>query len=70
MEGFVKLPRSLTEWGWYGDNNMLAVYVRLFMTAAWSDFEYQIKTRSTCHNFSKTRGAVRTFSASDKIFDQ
>lgn len=39
--GFIKLPRELTRWGWYGDNDMLSVYVRLLLKAAWARSEYK-----------------------------
>lgn len=39
--GFVKLPNDLTEWAWFDDNNTLAVYVRLILSAAWKDREYK-----------------------------
>lgn len=39
--GFVKIPNDLSEWAWYGDNNTLAVYVRLLLGAVWKDRNYQ-----------------------------
>ena len=39
--GFVKIPNDLSEWAWYGDNNTLAVYVRLLLGAVWKDKDYQ-----------------------------
>ena len=41
MEGFVKLSRNIMKWGWYNDNNTLAVYIRLLLEAAWCDTEYE-----------------------------
>lgn len=38
--GFVKLPRSLLEWRWYGDLNTRSLYIHLLMTAAWDDAVY------------------------------
>ena len=31
--GWVKLFRSFTQWGWYTDNNVKAVFLHLFLTA-------------------------------------
>lgn len=39
--GFVKISNDLSEWAWYGDNNTLAVYVRLLLGAVWKDRNYQ-----------------------------
>lgn len=52
MAGFVKLNRDLLEWAWYGDNDTLAVYVRLLMGAAWRDFKHQ--------NITLKRGQIVT----------
>ncbi len=39
--GFVKIPDDLSEWAWYGDNNTLAVYIRLLLGAAWKETDYK-----------------------------
>ena len=49
--GFVKLPRSLLEWRWYGDLNTRSLYIHLLMTAAWDDAVYmnrEIKRGQCC----------------------
>ena len=49
--GFVKLPRSLLEWRWYGDLNTRSLYLHLLMTAAWDDAVYmnrEIKRGQCC----------------------
>ncbi len=35
--GFIKLPRSLLGWRWYGDLNTRSLYLHLLLTAAWED---------------------------------
>lgn len=45
-EGFVKLPRSMLEWGWLDDGNTLKVYLVLLLSANWKDGEWHgIKVR-------------------------
>lgn len=49
--GFVKLPRSLLEWRWYGDLNTRPLYIHLLMSAAWDDAMYmnrKIKRGQCC----------------------
>ena len=41
MEGFVKLPRKLLNWGWHYDPNTLALYIILLLKAQWGDFCYK-----------------------------
>lgn len=35
--GFIKLPRSLLDWRWYGDLNTRSLFIHMLMTAAWED---------------------------------
>lgn len=45
-EGFVKLPRTMLEWGWLDDENTLKVYLVLLLSANWKDGEWHgIKVR-------------------------
>lgn len=48
--GFVKLPRSLLEWRWYGDLNTRSLFLHLLMTAAWEDTccMYRVLKRGQC----------------------
>ena len=39
--GFIKLSRSLTEWEWYDDPNVLVVWVHCLMSACWKDYRYR-----------------------------
>ena len=39
-EGFVKLPRTMLEWGWLDDGNTLKVYLVLLLSANWKDGEW------------------------------
>ena len=39
--GFVKLSRKLTDWGWYDDPNVLAVWIHILMMVNWKDGEYR-----------------------------
>lgn len=39
-EGFVKLPRTMLEWGWFDDGNTLKVYLVLLLSANWKDTEW------------------------------
>lgn len=44
--GFVKLHRKMTEWGWYSDSNTFRVFMHLLLTAQYKDTEwlgYKIK---------------------------
>ena len=38
--GFVKLPRNLLDWRWYGNNNTRLVYFDLLLRAEWSEREF------------------------------
>ena len=38
--GFIKLPRSLLDWRWYGDLNTRSLYLHLLLTAEWEDTCY------------------------------
>ena len=38
--GYIKLHRSLTEWGWYDDPNTLALWIHLLLEANWKDGEW------------------------------
>lgn len=40
VSGFIKLSRSLTEWEWYDDPSMLAVWIHCLMSANWKDYRY------------------------------
>lgn len=49
--GFIKLPRSLLEWRWYGEQNTRSLYLHLLLTAAWEDTCYtnrEIKRGQCC----------------------
>ncbi len=39
-DGFVKLPRTMLEWGWLDDGNTLKVYLVLLLSANWKDTEW------------------------------
>ncbi len=39
-EGFVKLPRTMLEWGWLDDGNTVKVYLVLLLSANWKDAEW------------------------------
>ena len=39
-EGFIKLPRTMLEWGWLDDGNTLKVYLVLLLSANWKDAEW------------------------------
>lgn len=41
MEGWIKLHRKITEWGWWYDGNMLKVWIWLIMQAKTHDVEYK-----------------------------
>lgn len=49
--GFIKLPRSLLEWRWYGEQNTRSLYLHLLLTAAWEDTCYmnrEVKRGQCC----------------------
>lgn len=50
--GFVKLSDDMKNWAWYGDNNTLAVYIRLLIGAVWHETQFQ--------NFTLQRGQIAT----------
>ena len=39
-EGYVKLPRTMLEWGWFDDGNTVRVYLVLLLSANWKDTEW------------------------------
>lgn len=39
-EGYVKLPRTMLEWGWLDDGNTVRVYLVLLLSANWKDTEW------------------------------
>ena len=39
--GFIKLHRAMTEWGWYNDPITKAVFLHLLLTAQWSPGEFK-----------------------------
>ena len=41
MDGFIKIHRKMTEWGWYSDPNTKAVFLHLLLTANWQPGEYR-----------------------------
>ena len=51
-EGFVKLPRTMLEWGWLDDVNTLKVYLVLLLSANWKDGEW--------HGITVRRGQLIT----------
>lgn len=40
MNGFIKIHRKITEWGWYKDTNTKAVFLHLLLTANYREREY------------------------------
>lgn len=38
--GYIKLHRSLTEWGWYDDPHTLTLWIHLLLEANWKDGEW------------------------------
>lgn len=69
-EGFVKVPRTMLEWGWLDDGNTLKVYMVLLLSANWKDAEWHgIKLKrgqlvtsvnSLCEKCRLTSHKVRT----------
>lgn len=69
-EGFVKVPRTMLEWGWLDDGNTLKVYMVLLLSANWKDTEWHgIKLKrgqlitsvnSLCEKCRLTSHKVRT----------
>lgn len=69
-EGYVKLPRTMLEWGWLDDGNTLRVYLVLLLSANWKDGEWHgMKIRrgqlvtsvnSLCEKCRLTSHKVRT----------
>lgn len=39
--GFIKLPDNLPQWDWFDDKNTVYVYIRLLLSAAWSERDYK-----------------------------
>ena len=44
MNGYIKLYRKLTQWGWYQDSVVKDLFLHLLLTASFKDFEWQGKT--------------------------
>ncbi len=42
-EGFVKLPRSILDWRWYTEPNVLRLYIHLLLNASFKDTEWKTK---------------------------
>ena len=40
MNGYIKIHRKITEWGWYKDPNTKAVFLHLLLTANYREREY------------------------------
>lgn len=40
-EGYIKLHRKLTEWGWYSDANTFRVFIHLLLLASFHDNEFR-----------------------------
>ncbi len=40
MNGYIKIHRKLTEWGWYDDPFTKAVFLHLLLTANWKESTY------------------------------
>lgn len=40
MNGYIKLNRKMTEWGWYDEPNTKIVFLHLLLTANWKEREY------------------------------
>jgi len=43
-EGFIKLYRKLSEWEWYRDTNVMALFIHILLLANWEDKQWQGKT--------------------------
>ena len=41
LNGFVKIHRKLTQWGWYQDNVVKGVFLHLLLTASFKDYPWQ-----------------------------
>lgn len=41
MDGYIKLPKSLSEWEWFDDPNTLKVYIKLLFAAEFRDRRYK-----------------------------
>lgn len=81
MDGYVKLPRSLSEWEWFDDPNTLKVYIKLLFAAEFRDRRYKgcelkrgqllttIPKISTLCGLSpqQTRTVLERLKATDKI---
>lgn len=39
-QGFVKIPRKLLNWRWYGNRNVRLVFLDLLIRAAWGDVDF------------------------------
>jgi DNA-binding Lrp family transcriptional regulator len=39
--GWIKIHRSILDWEWYGNPNMLYLFIRLLLLANWKDTKYQ-----------------------------
>ena len=37
MNGFIKLHRKMTEWGWYTDSNTKSLFIHLLLLASWKN---------------------------------
>lgn len=44
MNGYIKLYRKLTQWGWYQDSVVKDLFLHLLLTASFKDFEWQGQT--------------------------
>lgn len=44
MEGWIKLHRSMLEWEWIGNPNVVALFVHCLLKANWQDKKWQGKT--------------------------
>ncbi len=40
MNGFIKLHRQITDWGWYKDANTMRVFLHLLITANWEESDF------------------------------
>jgi hypothetical protein len=43
-EGFIKLYRKMTEWEWYRETNVMALFIHILLLANWEDKQWQGKT--------------------------
>lgn len=43
-EGWIKIHRKITEWGWYNDSNVVTVFFHILISANWEDKQWMGQT--------------------------